>query len=173
MMEFSLEKSLEILEKTPRTIETLVADLSNDWIRNNEGENTWTVVDIVAHLIHADQTNWLVRLDAMLHAPDKEFPAFDRFGHLERTGKLSSEELLNEFKVCRELNIAKLKSFPLEPTDLLKKGIHSALGPVSISELLSTWVVHDLNHLSQIARVMAYQYKEAVGPFIEFLTILK
>lgn len=172
-MEFSLERSLELLEKTPRTIATLVAGLNNDWIRNSKGENTWTVVDIVGHLIHADQTNWLVRMEAILRTPDKEFPAFDRFGHFKRAGELCIEELLSEFKVCRELNIAKLKSFPLEHTDLLKKGIHPALGPVSISELLSTWVVHDLNHLSQITSVMAYQYKEAVGPFIEFLRILK
>jgi hypothetical protein len=173
-MMFSLEKSIEILERTPITLDNLLNSLSNEWTSNNEGGETWSVFDVLGHLIHGDKTDWMVRAELILSTQaDKKFKPFDRFAQFETSKGKTLNELLREFKEIRKSNILRLRQLGITDHDLIKKGIHPVFGEVTLSQLLATWVVHDLDHVSQIARVMAKQYKDEVGPWIEFLKILR
>ncbi len=172
-MNFTLEKSIEILERTPSVLQSLLHGLSEDWLFTNEGGNTWSPYDVIGHLIHGDLTDWIVRVDIILHSEDTHFKPFDRDAHTRNADPKSINELLNDFKMIREHCLQKLKSFNVTETDLAKTGIHPAFGTVTLSQLISTWAVHDLDHIYQISRVMAKQYKAAVGPWIEYLKILK
>ncbi|MBA2407790.1 MAG: DinB family protein [Chitinophagales bacterium] len=172
-MEFSVTKSIEILERTPETLRHLLDTISRDWTSNNEGEQTWSAYDVIGHLIHGDKTDWLTRTELILsNKVDKEFKPFDRFAQFENNKGKSLTQLLTEFKEIRIANIEKLRKLNISASDLNKTGIHPTFGKVTLSQLLSTWVVHDLDHISQISRVMAKQYKNEVGPWIEFLKIL-
>jgi hypothetical protein len=173
-MNFDLEKSMEILERTPAVLHTLLQDISEDWTSPNEGVDSWSVYDIVGHLIHGEKTDWIPRAEIILSENgSKEFKPFDRFAQFEESKGKSLQQLLIEFEILREFNLQYLRSKNIKPGLLESKGIHPAFGEVSLSQLLSTWVVHDLNHIAQISRVMAKQYKEAVGPWVEYLGILK
>lgn len=172
-MTFDINKSIEILNRTPLVIESLLAGLPDEWIMNNEGKDTWSPYIIVGHLIHGEKTDWIPRAKMILSDSEiKTFTPFDRFAQLDDDRKRPIKELLNEFKELRAKNLAELKSLKIDHADLLKKGIHPELGEVTLKELLSTWVVHDLGHISQITRVMAKQYRDEVGPWIEYLGIL-
>lgn len=174
MTNFSLVKSIEILERTPNVLSQLLNGLSSDWTSVNEGGETWSAYDVVGHLIHGDQTDWMVRIELILsEKEDKRFVPFDRFAQFENSKGKSLNQLLDEFKLIRNSNLEKLKGLNITEIDLTKKGIHPTFGEVTLSQLISTWVVHDLDHLSQISRVMAKQYKAEVGPWIEFLKILR
>ncbi|HWB28318.1 MAG TPA: DinB family protein [Chitinophagaceae bacterium] len=173
-MEFSLQKSIEVLSATPATLDALLGGLSGRWVENNEGENTWSPYDVVGHLVVAEKTDWVVRMEVILSdATDKTFPPFDRFAHFIESNGKTLKQLLDDFKAVREKNINILLSKNLTAADLAKTGIHPAFGEVTLGQLLSTWTVHDLNHLVQIARVMAKQYSEAVGPWNQYLSVLK
>lgn len=173
-MDYSLNKSIEILERTPNVLLQFTKGLSSDWIINNEGGDTWSVFDVVGHLLHGDKTDWMIRIEIILSEnEDKTFKPFDRFAQLETSKGKTLEQLLNEFKSIREFNINKLRKLDLTEKDFNKTGIHPTFGIVTLSQLLSTWTVHDLDHISQISRIMAKQYKEQTGPWIEFLKILK
>jgi uncharacterized damage-inducible protein DinB len=173
-MHFSIDKSIEILERTPGVLHAMLQNISADWTTKNEGGETWSVYDIIGHLIHGEKTDWIPRAEIILsEGPDKTFEAFDRFAQFEESKGKSLTQLLDEFKILRNENITLLRSKKLSGKDLEKKGIHPAFGEVTLSELLATWVVHDLNHIAQISRVMAKQYKPEVGPWIEYLRILK
>jgi len=173
-MEFSINRSIEILERTPGVLIQLTKDLSADWIMNNEGGESWSVFDVIGHLIHGEKTDWMTRTDIILSTgPHKEFKPFDRFAQLEESKGKSLEQLLNEFKSARESNLKKLKGLNLTEADYKKTGIHPKFGAVTLSQLISAWTVHDLDHLSQISRVMAKQYKEQSGPWVEYMKILR
>ncbi|MEO6549309.1 MAG: DinB family protein [Ferruginibacter sp.] len=173
-MNFSLEKSLEILQRTPDVLNVLLQDISAEWTSNNEGENTWSVYDIIGHLIHGEKTDWITRTNIILSENhDKRFMLFDRFAQFEESSGKSLFQLLVEFKTLREKNIEHLLSINITDKNLEQKGIHPAFGEITLLQLLSTWVVHDLNHIAQIARVMAKQYKEEVGPWTAYLKILQ
>ena len=173
-MNFSLDRTLEILERTPGTLTHLTKGLSPFWITATEGENTWSAFDVVGHLIHGDKTDWLVRAKIILSdSADKNFQPFDRFAQFEISKNKTFEQLLEDFKTIRAESLAGLKKLNITEKDLAKTGIHPTFGPVTLSQLLSTWAVHDLDHTAQIARIMAKQYKEETGPWIEFLKILK
>jgi len=173
-MDFSINKSIEILERTPDVLFHLTNNLSEDWSMNNEGGETWSVFDVIGHLVHGDKTDWMARIEIILSTEaGKEFKSFDRFAQFEESRGKSLGQLLNEFKTVRELNLKKLKGFNLTENDYKKTGIHPKFGPVTLSQLISTWTVHDLDHISQISRVMAKQYKEQTGPWIEYLKILR
>lgn len=173
-MNFTIEKSIEILERTPDVLTTMLQDISVDWTSANEGEKTWSVYDVVGHLIHGEKTDWVPRAKIILsEKPDKSFEPFDRFAQFEESKGKSLTALLMEFKGLRKKNIEYLRSKNVTEKNLNEKGIHPAFGEVTLSQLLSTWVVHDLNHISQISRVMAKQYKAEVGPWIEYLKILQ
>ncbi len=171
---FSFERTLEVLEQTPETLIRLTKGLSSFWTTMNEGNDTWSVFDVVGHLLHGDKTDYLTRVKIILsNTADKKFVPFDRFAQFETSRGMTLMELLNEFKSVREYNLQQIKLLNISPSDFFKTGIHPTFGTVTLSQLLSTWAVHDLDHISQIARIMAKQYKEETGPWIEFLRILK
>lgn len=173
-MDFEINKSIEILERTPFVIESLLNGLSEQWLKNNEGENTWSPYDVIGHLIHGEKTDWIPRAKVILStAENKTFTPFDRFAQMNESQGKTIEELLQEFKALRKQNLKELKLLQINNTKLVKKGTHPELGEVNLRELLSTWVVHDLGHISQITRVMAKQYESEVGPWVEYLGILK
>ncbi len=172
-MKYNISKALEILERTPRILKTYLEDLSNDWVFCNEGDNTWSAFDIVGHLIHGEKTDWIERLKIVLSdSENKTFKPFDRFAQFENSKGKTLNELLEEFSVLRMQNIEALKSLNITEADLTKKAMHPELGEVSASELLATWVTHDLGHIAQISRVMAKQYKDEVGPWTAYISIL-
>jgi hypothetical protein len=173
-MNFDLSASIRILERTPAVLETLLSGLGDEWIRPNEGENTWSAYDIVGHLIQGEKKDWLPRVEIILHKTEnKKFEPFDRFAQFEATKGKTLEQLLQEFKTLRAGNLAKLKALQLTETDLAKTGNHPAFGEVTLKQHLATWTVHDLGHISQVTRVMAKQLKTEVGPWLEYLPILQ
>jgi hypothetical protein len=173
-MQFNLEKSIELLERTPTVIEALLEGLSDEWLHCDEGENTWSPYVVTAHLIHTEKTNWIPRMEVILSSEeDKSFPPFDRFGQLTNSNGESLTQLISEFKTIRKRSIEILKSKKLTPADLHKTGIHPQLGQVTLGQLLASWTVHDMTHISQIIRVMAKQYTDEVGPWRQNLSILK
>jgi hypothetical protein len=173
-MEFDLNKTLEVLERTPTVLRELLSGLSADWTMNNEGAETWSPYDIMGHLIHGEHTDWMGRTEIILAGEgEKKFIPFDRFAQFRESEGKDLPQLLKEFEQLRKKNIAKLKSFDLTPADLDKTGIHPAFGEVSLKQLLSTWTIHDLTHIAQITRVMAKQYKEAIGPWTEYFRIMQ
>ncbi len=173
-MNFTLEKTIDILERTPNVLHAMLQNISADWTQNNEGPETWAVYDIIGHLIHGEKTDWIPRAEIILSEnPDNSFEPYDRFAQFEESkGKLLMQ-LLDEFKILRTKNIEQLRSKKLTDKNLEEKGIHPVFGEVTLAQLLATWAVHDLNHIAQISRVMAKQYKTEVGPWIEYLKILQ
>jgi uncharacterized damage-inducible protein DinB len=174
MIPFDLNKSIEILERTPAVINDLLQGLSEEWISQNEGADTWSPYDIVGHLIHGEKTDWITRMNIVLSdSPDKKFPKFDRFAQFEDSKGKTLSQLLDEFRMLREQSLQALRSSNLTEADFSKQGIHAAFGAVTLSQLLATWVVHDLNHIAQITRVIAFQYRPSVGPWVAYLRILQ
>jgi len=173
-MEFRIDEAIEILERTPKTLSTFLTGLSYVWLQCNEGDGTWNTKEVIEHLIEAEKHNWIPRLEFILQEGDSQpFPAFDRFSHLHNVTQTSFDNLLKEFIRIRSENIKKLKSIVTSDFQLDQIGFHPAFGTVKVKELISTWAVHDLTHLSQIVRVMAKRYREDVGPWQEYLGILK
>lgn len=172
-MKFSLDKSYEILERTPSVLRTLLTGLSDDWIMNNEGPETFSPYDVIGHLIHGEKTDWRDRTIMILeHGTAKSFVPFDRFAQFEASKGKSLTTLLDEFEKIRATNLAWLKSLNLTEEDFDKMGSHPSLGQVTLHQLLSTWVIHDLTHIAQVTRVMAKQYKDEIGPWLEFFRIM-
>ena len=172
-MEFELKKSLEILERTPDVLDTLLIGISDYWIKNNEGEQTFSPYGVVGHLIHNELADWMPRIKIILsNKEDKTFEPFDRFAHLKKDQGIPIEDLLTHFKGLRNQSLSELSNLKLNKSTLIKTGIHPDLGEVNLKQLLSAWVVHDLGHIGQIVRVMAKQYKSEVGPWIEYLRVL-
>lgn len=171
-MKFDLNKSVEILSCTPSVLESLLHNLSDTWLFSNEGPDSWSPFDIVGHLVHGEQTDWMERTNIILFSEDKHFRKFDRFAQFEESKGKTITQLLAEFRKLREKNIEYLKSLALTEEKLALIGIHPAFGEVTLKQLLATWVVHDLNHIAQISRVLAKQYSDETGPWIEYLPLL-
>ncbi|WP_274651021.1 DinB family protein [Paenibacillus humicola] len=174
-MNFNWNEAIEILERTPKTLEGLLAGLSEAWLSCREGDETWNAGEVVDHLIEAEKTNWIPRLEFMLREGEREpFPAFDRFAHLNDDAEMPIERKLEAFSIVRAQNIVKLKALIDDSERHLEwTGLHPALGPVKARELISAWVVHDMTHMAQIIRVMAGRYREDVGAFKNYLSVLK
>jgi len=173
-MEFSISRALEILNTTPAVLEKQLSGLSPEWLMQNEGEGTWTPAEIVCHLIHCEEDDWVSRMKLILsETDDKTFRPFDRTKGFEQSKTNTISELLDKFRILREKNIAFLISLKLTDNELNRKGIHPAFGEVTLKQLLATWTVHDLSHIAQISRVMANQYSGEVGPWIEYIPFLK
>ncbi|MED3865006.1 DinB family protein [Priestia megaterium] len=173
-MNFNLKEAIEILEHTPQTLEKLLSGLSAGWLQCNEGEGTWNTPEVIEHLIEAEKNNWIPRLEFILQkGKEGAFPPFDRYAHLNKESASSIEEKLLEFKKIRIQNLHQLKLLVKHEKNLEVRGEHPAFGEVKVRELLSTWVTHDLTHIAQIVRVMAERYREDVGPWEEYLGILK
>lgn len=172
-MLYSLEKSYEILARTPAVLNALLAGVSEEWVMNNEGPETFSPYDIAGHLVHGEKTDWVVRIKRILEfGNSRTFDLFDRFAQYKDSKGKTLQQLLDEFEQLRGENIRWLKSLNLSATDLDKTGMHPVLGEVTMRHLLATWVVHDLTHIAQITRVMAKQYKEEMGPWTDFFRIL-
>lgn len=172
-MEFELEQTKEILRSTPATLNALLRPLSEAWLVGNEGPETWSPYDVVGHLIHGEETDWIPRAKIILdHGEERAFEPFDRFAMFETSKGKSLGELLDEFADARTHSLRELDAMNLTPSLLEKRGHHPELGVVTLKQLLATWVVHDLGHVSQVVRVMAKQYSDAVGPWQAYLSIL-
>ncbi|MEY2917160.1 MAG: hypothetical protein RIS73_874 [Bacteroidota bacterium] len=172
-MKYNIAQAIEILEKTPAVCTALLAGLSNDWVMNNEGPETFSPYDVIGHLAHGEKADWTERTKMILDFGNtKTFVKWNRFAQYEESKGKSLVQLLDEFAVIRKQNIAWFKSLQLNETDFDKKGMHPVLGEVTLKNLLSTWVAHDLTHIAQITRVMAKQYKEEMGPWPQFFRIL-
>jgi hypothetical protein len=172
-MEFTVDRSLEILERTPDVLIAMLQHLSDEWTSKNEGDETWSVYDVIGHLIHGEKTDWIPRMEIILSAEEnKSFEPFDRLAQFEESRGKSLPQLLEEFKTLRLKNVEILRSKKLTKQHLNAIGIHPAFGEVTLSQMLATWTVHDLNHIAQISRVMGKQYKMAVGPWVAYLGIL-
>jgi hypothetical protein len=169
-----LPETVALLERTPAAFNALLRGLSDAWTQRNEGADTWSAFDVIGHLIHGERTDWMARARIILENGEaRTFERFDRLGHiLESRGK-SLEQLLDEFARLRRENLAALRALNLQPEDLARRGRHPALGVVTLSELLATWAVHDLTHFHQVSRVMAHQYRAAVGPWSAYVGVLR
>ena len=173
-MEFDLGHTISLLSRTPAVLNTLLGDLPETWTLRNEGENTWSAFDVVGHLIHGERTDWMPRTRMILQSGEAQtFEPFDRWGHVRESQGKSLGQLLEEFAGLRSGNLSELRALNLRQEDLERRGRHPALGIVTLSELLATWAAHDLTHLHQISRVMAHQYREAVGPWSAYLGVLR
>ena len=172
-MEFNLEDAINILRRTPGVLMQLLKDLPVEWVKNNEGGDTWSPYDVVGHLIHGEETDWMPRARIILKDGEgRSFEPFDRFAQLAKPQGRSLDELLDEFASLRRENLAELARLQLSPQQLLLRGRHPELGPVTLGELLATWVAHDLSHIAQVVRVMCRQYTEAVGPWRQYLPLV-
>lgn len=173
-MQYSLERSYEILDRTPGVLNTLLSGLPDDWIMPNEGPETFSPYDVVGHLIHGEKTDWTVRAKIILEFGNtKTFDRYDRFAQNEESKGKTLQQLLDEFDAIRKENMVWFRSLNLNEDDLDRKGMHPVLGEVTLRNLLATWVVHDLTHLAQVTRVMAKQYKSEMGPWPQFFRILE
>jgi hypothetical protein len=174
MSEFNLQETIALLLRTPAALDSLLRGLPATWIRQNEGGDSWTVFDVVGHLIHGERTDWMPRARRILESGNtKAFDAFDRGGHKEEIQGKSLEQLLDTFGKERTENVNALRALNLTTADLQRPGLHPALGRVTMSQLLATWAAHDLTHLHQISRIMAHQYREAVGPWSAYLGVMQ
>ncbi len=172
-MEFDLDAGLAVLTRTPVTLRALLAGLPAPWRSANEGPDTWSPQDVVGHLIHGEETDWIPRAKIILTKGESQaFEPFDRFAQARRFTGWSLERLLDRFAEARADGIATLRGWHLTREQLARCGRHPELGQVTLSQLLASWVVHDLGHIAQISRVMAKQYTAAVGPWNAYLPVL-
>ena len=172
-MDFDLDLSMGVLGRSPATLRALLDGLREPWVRGTEGPETFSPFDVVGHLIDGEETDWIPRARIILaKGPDLRFEPYDRFRHRERNSGRSLESLLVEFAQLRATNLELLRSWKLTPRELDLPGEHPSLGRVTLQQLLAAWVVHDLGHVAQVARVMAKQYRDAVGPWVPFLPVL-
>jgi hypothetical protein len=172
-MELDLDLSLDLLGRTPSTLSALLEGVAEPWARGAEGPETFSPFDVVGHLIDGEETDWIPRARIILaRGADPRFTPYDRFRHRTRNVGRTLDSLLAEFGRLRAGNMALLRSWRLTPAELDLPGTHPSLGGVTLRQLLAAWVVHDLGHLAQVARVMAKQYREAVGPWVQYLPVL-
>ncbi|MGA8311635.1 MAG: DinB family protein [Terriglobales bacterium] len=178
LTEFSLAEAIAVLTRTPATLNAILRGLPNLWVRGNEGKDTWNAYDIVGHLIVAERTDWMPRVRIILESGEaRAFDPCDRFAQMRMKQSQDKppeiDQLLDDFAGLRRENLAALQALSLQPEDLARRGRHPALGVVTLAELLATWAVHDLTHVHQLSRVMAHQYRDAVGPWSVYLGVLK
>lgn len=172
-MQFDLSNAIQVLERTPLSFRALLGGLTEDWTAPNEGPETFSAFDNLGHLIHGEGTDWIPRARLILEqGTNRRFEPFDRFAHYRESRGKTLGQLLDEFASLRAENLSTLRGWNLSEQQLALEGEHPSLGPVTLSQLLATWVAHDLGHLAQTARVMAKQYREAVGPWRQYLPVL-
>jgi len=172
-MTFDLGQSIDILRRTPPVLRALLAGVDERWSGADEGPGTFRPFDVVGHLIDGEETDWIPRAQIILaQGADPVFEPYDRFRHRARNRGRTLASLLDEFDRLRSANLARLASWRLTPAQLELPGRHPALGPVTLQQLLAAWTVHDLGHITQVARVMAKQYRAEVGPWVQYLAVL-
>lgn len=172
-MEFQLDHARDVLGRTPATLNSLLRDLPDKWVLSNEGPDTWSPFNVLGHLIHGEETDWIPRAKMILeHGEQRPFEPFNRIAMFEQSKGKSLNDLLATFERARGESLGQLEKMNLTPELLSKRGMHPELGVVTLSQLLATWVAHDLSHIAQIVRVMAKQYGDAVGPWRAYLSVL-
>lgn len=169
---FNLHHAVTVLERTPNVLSTLLTGLPDVLVRATEGEGTWSPYDVVGHLIHGERTDWIPRAQHILARDTRPFDTFDRTAQFTASAGKPLSELLAEFGKLRGQNLTTLAGWNLSEEDLQRPGLHPELGPVTLGQLLATWVVHDLDHLAQVARVLAKYHTTNVGPWTAYLSIL-
>lgn len=170
---FDLGDALLVLERTPGAFRALLGGLPERWTAPNEGPATFSAFDNVGHLVHGERADWVPRARIILaQGPDRRFAPVDRFAHERESAGRTLAELLDEFARLRAENLAEVRGWRLTERELALEGEHPAFGPVTLRQLLATWVAHDLGHLAQTARVLAKQYRGAVGPWRAYLPVL-
>jgi hypothetical protein len=170
---FTLDDAVALLARTPATLDALLRGLPDGWIVANEGGDTWSPIDVIGHLIHGERTDWVPRARIILeHGETRTFEPFDRFAQFARSEGRSLSSLLDEFATLRRDNLRELTALHLTDADLDRRGRHPELGVVTLRQLLATWVAHDLDHVTQISRVLARQYSDEVGPWRAYLRII-
>ena len=173
-MNFDLQQAILILARTPAVLKMLLENLSDEWILNDEGPDTFSPFDVIGHLIQGEKTDWVVRAKIIIdQGKTRPFDSWDRFAQLKESRDKNIGQLLSDFDMLRKKNLDWLQRLNLKKEDFEKSGIHPELGEVSMKNLLSTWVVHDLTHIAQITRVMAKQYKNEIGPWPVYFRILQ
>jgi len=169
---FTLPLGLDVLERTPAVLRALLAGLSAEWVTATEGPDTWSAYDVIGHLIHGERTDWIARAE-IIRAGGGTFKTFDRLAQFHESAGKPLSQLLDEFEAVRRDNLARVRGWQLTDRDLAMTGTHPKFGIVTLRQLLSTWVAHDLDHLMQISRVMGRQLTEDVGPWVEYLRIVR
>jgi hypothetical protein len=172
-MSFDISQTLDLLGRTPTVLDTFLRGTNATWHASSEGPGTWSALDVVGHLIHGEETDWIPRARIILeHGEDRPFEPFDRFAQHSRFEGWSLEDLLDRFAELRHANLETVRSWNLTEAQLTLPGRHPELGGVTLRQLLATWAVHDLNHIAQISRVMAKAYADEVGAWKAYLSIL-
>ena len=171
--EFNLADTLALLERTPASLSALLAGTPKRWVEATEGAGTWSPYDVIGHLIHGERTDWIPRVRHIMAGETGPFTPFDRTAMFNESANQPLDELLATFSTLRRENLAALAEFRLTEADMERQGLHPELGAVNLGQMLATWAVHDLDHIAQIARSMAKLYDEAVGPWSEYLLILR
>jgi hypothetical protein len=173
-MQHNLQLTMALLARTPAALDALLRDLPEAWTLAKEGEKTWSPFDIVGHLIHGERTDWMPRAKMILQSGEtRTFEPFDRLAQARESEGKMLVQLLDEFADLRARNLTELRALNLQPEDFVRRGRHPAFGSVTLSQLLATWAAHDLTHLHQLSRVLAHQYREAVGPWSAYLGVLQ
>ncbi len=172
-MDFQLDNAVAVLERTPGVFRAMLSGLPQQWIDATEGPDTFSPFANLGHLIHGEREDWIARAGIILaQGAERTFKPFDRFAHYRESEGRTLDQLLDEFERLRKANLETLRRWSLTERELALEGIHPALGPVTLRQVLATWVAHDLGHTAQTARVMAKQYRSAVGPWRAYLPIL-
>lgn len=173
-MQYLIADATRILRRTPSTLSALLSGLPDSWTRATESPDTWSPYDVVGHLIHGERTDWIARARTILdHGESRPFDSFDRFAQFEESRGKTLDQLLEEFDALRSANVNALEGWSLTDEELDRTGRHPELGRVTLRQHLSTWVAHDLGHIAQIVRVMAKQYGDQVGPWSEYLRVVR
>ena len=172
-MDFELSAGMAVLARTPGALRSMLSGLPESWTTATEGPESWSPYDIVGHLIHGERTDWIPRARIILEqGGDRRFTPYDRFAQFRESKGKTLGDLLDEFEQLRRENLGTLASWSLDDARLTLTGVHPEFGSVTLRQLLATWVVHDLGHIAQVARVMARQYREAIGPWEAYLPIV-
>lgn len=173
-MKYDVTQAMEVLRRTPGVLRAMLSGLGREWTHSNYGEDTFSPFDVVGHLITGERTDWIARTKLILeHGTARPFEKYDRYAQFEASRGKTLDQLLDEFERCREANLKTLADLRLTADQLGQRGKHPALGEVTLGNLLATWVAHDMNHIAQIAKCMATQYEEAVGPWKQYLGVLR
>lgn len=173
-MQHNLQHTILLLARTPATLDALLRDLPEEWTMRNEGGNTFNAFDVIGHLIQGERTDWMPRAKRILQfGESRAFDRFDRRAQERESQGKSLPQLLDEFARLRAENLAELRALNVTDRELNRRGLHPELGTVTLSQLLATWAAHDLTHLHQISRIMAHQYREAIGPWTAYLGVMQ
>jgi len=172
-MKFDLKQSIEVLDRTPIVLRNWLVGLDETWIENNYGKETFSPFDVIGHLLHGERTDWMTRVEIILeHGESKTFTPWDRYAMKTESQGKTIDQLLEEFAIARQENLDQLEAKKLSNADLQRTGTHPRFGQVTLQQLLATWVTHDLNHIHQIAKCMAWQYRDEIGPWRKYVTFI-